>query len=142
MFARYILPFHKDYSDASSCHTPVSSKPPSRSSSAEDLDHVLEERELTHKDLKKTIEKRDGVCLFCWNRKPLKGCHIIAQRMAYDEPSLQLRAGLIQKHQIENGLLLCGNCYDEFDQLQRYVDVVDDKLVVKVVNYSIIPNDD
>ena len=31
MFARYILPFHKDYSDSSSCHTPLSSNPPSRS---------------------------------------------------------------------------------------------------------------
>ena len=145
MFAHYILPFHKDYSDTSTCHTPVSSNPPSRSNSAEDLDYVPEERELTHKDLKKAVEKRDGVCLFCWNRKPLKGCHIIAQKnipMAYDEPSLLLRAGLTQKHQVQNGLLLCGNCHDEFDQLQRYVDVVDDKLVVKVVNYSVLRNDD
>ncbi|KAI8891586.1 hypothetical protein BC833DRAFT_626700 [Globomyces pollinis-pini] len=37
MFARYILPFHKDYSDSSSCHTPLSSNPPSRSNSAEDF---------------------------------------------------------------------------------------------------------
>ena len=67
MFAHYILPFHKDYSDTSTCHTPLSSNPPSRSNSAEDLDYVPEERELTHKDLKKAVEKRDGVCLFCWN---------------------------------------------------------------------------
>jgi hypothetical protein len=33
-------------------------------------------------------------------------------------------------------------CRGEFDQLQRYVDVVDDKLVVKVVNYSVLGNDD
>ena len=145
MFARYIIPFHKDYSDSSSCHTPLSSNPPSRSNSAEDLDYVPEERELTHKDLKKAVEKRDSVCLFCWNRKPLKGCHIIAQKnipMVYDEPSLLLRACLTQKHQVQNGLLLCGNCHDEFDQLQRYVDVVDDKLVVKVVNHSVLGNDD
>jgi hypothetical protein len=152
MFARYILPFHKDYSDSSSCHTPLTSNPPSRSNSAEDLDYVPEEmdyvpeeRELAHKDLKKAVEKRDGVCLFCWNRKPLKGCHIIAQKnipMVYEEPSLLLRAGLTQKHQVQNGLLLCGNCHDEFDQLQRYVDVVDGKLVVKVVNISVLGNDD
>ena len=145
MFAHYILPFHKDYSGTSTCHTPLSSNPPSRSNSAEDLDYVPEERELTHKELKKAVEKRDSVCLFCWNRKPLKGCHIIAQKkipMAYDEPSLLLRAGLTQKHQVQNGLLLCGNCHDEFDQLQRYVDEVEDKLVVKVVNYSVLGNDE
>jgi hypothetical protein len=109
------------------------------------LDYVPEEKELTHKDLKKAVKKRDSVCLFCWNRKPLKGCHIIAQKnipMVYDEPSLLLRACLTQKHQVQNGLLLCGNCHDEFDQLQRYVDVVDDKLVVKVVNHSVLGNDD
>ena len=145
MFAHYILPFHKDYSDAPSCHTPASSNPPSRSNSAEDLDYVPEERELTHKDLKKAVEKRDGVCLFCWNRKPLKGCHIIAEKnipMVHDEPSLLLRAGLTQKHQVQNGFLLCKVCHGEFDQLKRYVDVVDDKLVVKVVNYSVLGNGD
>ena len=145
MFAHYILPFHKDYSDTSTCHTPLSSNPPSRSNSAEDLDYVPEERELTHKDLKKAVEKRDGVCLFCWGNKQLEATHIIAQKnipMAYDEPSLLLRASLTQKHQVQNGLLLCGNCHDEFDQLQRYVDVVDDKLVVKVVNYSVLRNDE
>ncbi len=80
MFARYILPFHKDYSDSSSCHTPASSNPPSRSNSAEDLDYVPEERELTQKDLKKAVEKRDGVCLFCWGRLECQGAHIIAQK--------------------------------------------------------------
>jgi hypothetical protein len=69
MFAHYILPFHKDYSDTSTCHTQLSSNPPSRSNSADDLDYVPEERELTHKDLKKAVEKRDGVCLFCWGNK-------------------------------------------------------------------------
>jgi hypothetical protein len=111
----------------------------------EDLDYVPEERELTHKDLKKAVEKRDGVCLFCWGRLSLEGAHIIAQKnisMVYDEPSLLLRAGLTQKHQVQNGVLLCKVCHDQFDQLQRYVDVVDDKLVVKVVNYSVLGNDD
>lgn len=137
MFAHYILPFHKDNSDTSTCHTPVSSYPPSRSNSAEDLDYVSEERELTHKDLKNAVEKRDGVCMFCWGRLSLEGAHIIAEKnisMVYDEPSLLLRAGLTQKHQVQNGVLLCKVCHDQFDQLQRYVDVVDDKLVVKVVN--------
>ena len=145
MFAHYILPFHKDYSDTSTCHTPLSSNPSSRSNSAEDLDYAPEERELTHKDLKKAVEKRDGVCLFCWGNKQLEAAHIIAQKnipMAYDEPSLLLRAGLTQKHQVQNGFLLCKVCHGEFDQLKRYVDVVDDKLVVKVVNYSVLRNDE
>ncbi|KAJ2990896.1 hypothetical protein HDV02_004076, partial [Globomyces sp. JEL0801] len=142
MFARYILPFHKDYSDSSSCHTPLSSNPPSRSNSAEDLDYVPEEMELTHKDLKKAVEKRDGVCLFCWDKEEGQGAHIIAQKnigMAY--PSLLARAGLTQKHQVQNGLLLCIKCHSNFDKLKRYVDAVDDKLVVKVVNYSVLGND-
>ena len=145
MFARYIIPFHKDYSDSSSCHTPLSSNPPSRSNSAEDLDYVPEERELTHKDLKKAVEKRDGVCLFCWDKRQCHGAHIIAQKnipVAYDEPSLLARAGLTQKHQVQNGLLLCIKCHSNFDKLKRYVDVVDDKLVVKVVNHSVLGNDD
>ena len=120
MFAHYILPFHKDYCDTSTCHTPLSSNPPSRSNSAEDLDYVPEERELTHKDLKKAVEKRDSVCLFCWGRLSLEGAHIIAQKnisMVYDEPSLLLRAGLTQKHQVQNGVLLCKVCHDQFDQM-------------------------
>ena len=145
MFARYILPFHKDYSDSSSCHTPLSSNPPSRSNSAEDLDYVPEERELTHKDLKKAVEKRDGVCLFCWDKLQCHEAHIIAQKnipVAYGEPSVLAGAGLEQKHQVQNGMLLCIKCHGEFDQLKRYVDVVDDKLVVKVVNYSVLRNDE
>ena len=115
----------------------LSSRTPSRSNSTEDLDYVPEEKELVHNDLKKAVARRDGVCLFCWNRKPLKGSHIIAQKnvsMAYDQASLFIRAGITQKHQVQNGLLLCGNCHDEFDLLKRYVDFIDDKLVVKVVD--------
>jgi hypothetical protein len=145
MFDYYIRPFHKSYTDSESCHTPtISSRNPSRSNSTEDLDYVPEEKELLHKDLKKAVLKRDIVCLFCWSRKPLKGSHIIAQKnipMAYDETCLFIRAGITQKHQVQNGLLLCGNCHDEFDILKRYVDVVDDKLVVKVVNETNDEND-
>ena len=56
LFAYYILPFHKDYSDSSTCHTPLSSNPASISNSVENLDYLPEERELTHKDLKKAVE--------------------------------------------------------------------------------------
>jgi HNH endonuclease len=147
MFEYYIRPFHKSYNtDSESCHTPstVSSRTPSRSNSVDDLHYVPELNELLHKDLKKAVVKRDVVCLFCWNRKPLKGSHIIAQKnvsMAYNETSLFIRAGITQKHEVQNGLLLCGNCHDEFDLLKRYVDFIDDKLVVKVVNETNDEND-
>jgi hypothetical protein len=100
-------------------------------------DHDYQTKELKHKDLKDAVEKRDGVCLFCWNKLECEGAYIIAQRniqIAYDERNILTRAGLSQKHQINNGLLLCQICHSEFDKLKQYVDVVDDKLVVKVVN--------
>jgi hypothetical protein len=140
MFDYYIRPFHKCYNtDSESCHTPstVSSRTPSRSNSTEDFDYVPEEKELVHKDLKKAVAKRDVVCLFCWDKLECEGAHIIAQKnisMTYDESSLLQQAGLTQKHQVQNGLLLCNKCHSQFDKLKRYVDVVDDKLVVKVVN--------
>jgi hypothetical protein len=67
----------------------------------------------------------------------------IAQKnipILYVETSLLLRAGLTQKHQVQNGLLFCLGCHDKFDKLKRYVDVVDDKLVVKVVNQTNDPS--
>ncbi|OAJ39574.1 hypothetical protein BDEG_23407 [Batrachochytrium dendrobatidis JEL423] len=118
-------------------HTPVSSNPTSRTNSADDLDYVAKVSELQHKDLNKAVEKRDRVCLFCWNKLSLQGAHIISQKnigMAYNEPSILLRSGLTQKHQIQNGLLLCIKCHSQFGKLRRYVDVVDDKLVIKVIN--------
>jgi hypothetical protein len=123
--------------DSSSCHTPASSRPPSRANSVDNVQYVTEEKELSHKSSKEAVEKRDGVCLFCWNTLSLEGAHIIAQKnvpMAYEETSIMVRAGLSQKHQVQNGLLLCKICHDQFDKLKLYVDVYDDKLVVKVVN--------
>ena len=149
MFDCYIRPFHKSYNtDSECCHTPstVSSRTPSKSNSTEDLDYVLpEEKELVHKDLKKAVAGRDLVCLFCWDKLECEGAHIIAQKnipMASDESSLLQRAGLTQKHQVQNGLLLCKICHSQFDKLKRYVDFIDDKLVVKVVNESNETNSD
>ena len=140
MFDYYIRPFHKSYNkDSESCHTPFTllSMTISRTDSKEDLDYVPEEKELFHEDLKKAVVKRDVVCLFCWGKWGCEGAHIIAQKnvsTAYDESSVLQRAGLTLKHQVQNGLLLCQICHGQFDKLKRYVDVFDDKLVVKVVN--------
>jgi hypothetical protein len=139
MFDWYIMPFHKSYNE-NSCHTPskVSSRSNSRPSSAkQEEDQDYQPKELKHKDLKDAVEKRDGVCLFCWDKLECEGAHIIAQKniqIAYDERNILTRAGLFDKHLVQNGLLLCNKCHSQFDKLKRYVDVVDDKLVVKVVN--------
>ncbi|KAK5664614.1 hypothetical protein QVD99_006296 [Batrachochytrium dendrobatidis] len=58
MFGYYILPFHKDYNDSSSWHTPVSSNPTSRTNSADDLDYAAKVSEIQHKYLKNAVEKR------------------------------------------------------------------------------------
>jgi hypothetical protein len=49
-------------------------------------------------------------------------------------------AGIHSINQAQNGLLLCPNCYASFDKLNHYIDYVDKKLVVKVVNYSNDPS--
>jgi hypothetical protein len=138
MFDWYIMPFHKSFNE-NSCRTPskVSSRSNSRPSSAKEEDQDYLPKELSHKDLKEAVEKRDGVCLFCWDKLECEGAHIIAQKtipIAFDEQNILTRAGLPQKHLVQNGLLLCNKCHSQFDKLKRYVDVVEDKLVVKVVN--------
>ena len=147
MFDYYVRPFHKSYTSSESSRTSPanSSSKSSRNNSVDDLDYVPEEKELSHDHFKRAVAKRDVVCLFCWNTLECEGAHLIAQKnipMACDEDSLLVRAGLKQKHQVQNGLLLCSNCHGQFDKLKRYVDVVDDKLVIKIVNDSIHPNDD
>jgi hypothetical protein len=137
MFDFYIRPFHMSYiKDSERCYTPINDSP-SRSNSVEELENVPEEKEFKHTDLKNALLSRDGVCLFCWNSLECEAAHIIAQKnspIAYDESSLFFRAGLTQKHQIQNGLLLCVICHRRFDKLKQYVDVVEEKMVIKIVN--------
>jgi hypothetical protein len=140
MYQFYIFPFKQHNGTGKSepsCHTPQTTS--SHPSSVEDKDYIPEEEEklFTHKDLKKAVLKRDGVCLFCWDRIQCHVAHILAQKelpFPYDETALFARTGWKQKHQVQNGLLLCVKCHAEFDALKRYVDVVDDKFIVKVVN--------
>ncbi|KAI9332068.1 hypothetical protein BDR26DRAFT_824137, partial [Obelidium mucronatum] len=138
LFEYYITPFHKGYSNESECNTPIGSTAiSSRASSTEDLDYLPEDVVLTHASFKKAVTKRDGGCLFCWGRAAVEGCHIITQKnevMEDDELALFQRAGMKQKHQVQNGLLLCKVCHDLFDNLKLYVDVAGEQLVLKVVN--------
>ena len=140
MYDFHIKVFKQHNGTGSSCHTPSSggasssSASSSRNNSVEDMEY---EKILEHTDLKKAVKKRDVVCLFCWDKIQCEAAHIVAQKevpFPYSEPTLFERTGLEQKHQVQNGLLLCVKCHREFDALKRYVDVVDDKLVVKVVN--------
>ena len=149
MYQFYIFPFKQHNGTGKSepsCHTPqTTSSHPSRQNSVDDLDYIPEEeeKELTHKDLKKAVLKRDGVCLFCWNTLQLHVAHILAQKnvpFKFDETALFERTGLKQKHQVQNGLLLCSICHGEFDALKRYIYVVDDKMMVRVVNGTIDAN--
>ena len=148
MYLFYISPFKGHRDPHGSCHTPqTTSVHSSKQNSFENLDYVPEEAEkkLTHKNLKNAVLKRDGVCLFCWCRIQSEGAHIMNPMdspFQIDEPSLFQRTGLKQKHQVQNGLLLCANCHVLLDRLKRYIDVVDDKLVIKIVNQTNDPIDE
>lgn len=147
MFGYYIMPFHKDYNDSSSCHTPVNvpSNPSSKSNSAEDLTCGPGEKEPTHSRFRTALRKRDGVCLFCWEPEEVEAAHLIAQKnvnFAYEERPILQRAGLSHKHLVQNGMWLCRICHSRFHKLKRYVDVVDDKVVLKVVNETNDPSSD
>ncbi len=94
---------------------------------------------------RENLDNRDGACLFCWGTKELEACHIIARKsilISTDVSSTLKRCGLERKNQIQNGFRLCMVCHGEFNELKRYVDVVDDRLVLKVVNESDDPKSD
>jgi hypothetical protein len=123
----------------SNCHTPSSSRPPSRSNSVHEINDIRIQ-ELSHSQFKKSVGKRDCVCLFCWDNLECHAAHIVAQKVNpfdYDEQSIFQRVGLDSKHQVQNGMLLCSKCHGQFDKLKRYVDVVEEngdvKYVLKIV---------
>ncbi|KAJ3238594.1 hypothetical protein HDU81_007514 [Chytriomyces hyalinus] len=51
------------------------------------------------------------------------------------------KAGLQSVYQVQNRVLLCAVCRGEFSALRRYIDVVDGRLVAKVVNLTSDAND-
>ncbi|KAJ3411221.1 hypothetical protein HDV05_002565, partial [Chytridiales sp. JEL 0842] len=103
------------------------------------------QKEPSQSDLRSAVSARDGVCLFCWGHKSLQACHIIAQKRvvlaATTDIALLQAADLTHLHQVQNGLLLCAVCHDEFDKLQMYVDVVSGKMAVKLINRTNDAND-
>ena len=142
VFEVTIAPFHKNPGSSRSTTTKAS-----KSIKPAD-DAAYEPNEPSHESLKRALLNRDRVCLFCWHNDDddLQASHIIAQKtfafISGEQPLLK-EAGLL-KHQVQNGLLLCIGCHNRFDCLKHYVDVdtVSGKLVLRVVNYSVLKNDD
>ena len=94
-------------------------------------------KESEHIEFRDKILSRDKLCLFCWESDVdvLYNTHIIKYiPMAYESMSILTKAGLNDEHQGQNGILLCITCHHRFDYLFNYIDVVDDKFVVKVVH--------
>ncbi|KAI8820046.1 hypothetical protein BJ741DRAFT_683481 [Chytriomyces cf. hyalinus JEL632] len=52
------------------------------------------------------------------------------------------RAGMRSVFQVQNGVLLCVNCHRSFDALMQYIDVVDSRLIAKIVNRTNDLNDE
>jgi hypothetical protein len=130
LFEFYIGPFHDYFISQPRCRTPLAL---SSSSDGSKIYHIV--KELSHSHLRKQLLKRDGGCLFCWQRHQRRGVHVVTHS---DDlaggPSLFDQTGIAQMHSVQNGLLLCGNCRYAFSSLSKYVDIVDQKMVVKVVN--------
>ena len=101
---------------------------------------------LNKNQFKESLLERDQVCLFCWHSRILHGAHIIAHQQNSLIPAhvkkIMAAAGIRDKNQVQNGLLLCIGCLISFDRLQIYLDVVEEKLVVKVVNYTNDPTNE
>ncbi|KAJ3373495.1 hypothetical protein HDU91_006896 [Kappamyces sp. JEL0680] len=101
--------------------------------------------EREHAGLKRALVERDRVCVFCWREFDLHAAHIVAQTNLLFEPAGPLlfqQMGIDHRHRVQNGLLLCVMCFEHFEKLRYYVDDVDGKLVVRVVNRARAPDDD
>ena len=88
--------------------------------------------------LAKTLEKRDGGCLFCWNPEYPQFAHILAQKNRFlgNIGTLLERIGISDINAVQNGLSLCLNCHNLFNRLQVYVEADQDRLLVKFVNQT------
>ncbi|KAI8835275.1 hypothetical protein BJ741DRAFT_534065, partial [Chytriomyces cf. hyalinus JEL632] len=129
MYDQHIGPF-KQYGPAGSlCATPYDSASSIGSSSPSITS------EADHTNFKAALVDRNAVCLFCWTTQFLHAAHIVAESTAVSNDLLSL-VGLESTYQGQFRLLFCSHCYPALDALQRYVDVVNGKLVVKVVNHD------
>ncbi|KAJ3263772.1 hypothetical protein HDU77_010050 [Chytriomyces hyalinus] len=142
LYAGFIQPFKqhgtRGSSNASphgsSGSTPIGSSTPIRSNATDP----------THSNFSTALRKRDVKCLICWDDEGINAAHLIAQKSSIPlviEKLLE-RAGMRSVFQVQNGVLLCATCHILFDALKRYIDVVDGRLIAKIVNTTNDPNDE
>ncbi|TPX44061.1 hypothetical protein CcCBS67573_g10430 [Chytriomyces confervae] len=96
-----------------------------------------------HSNFSTALRKWDLVCLICWGSQATDAAHLIAQKSSIPlviEKLLE-RAGMWSVFQVQNGVLLCARCHILFDALEQYIDVVDGRLIAKIVNRTNDPND-
>ncbi|KAI8827906.1 hypothetical protein BJ741DRAFT_628342 [Chytriomyces cf. hyalinus JEL632] len=142
LYSRFIYPF-KQIGTGSSNSTPHESLPSTPGGSSTALaSNALNPGQ---GNFRSALLKRDKVCLFCWGHLELDAAHLIAQKggvpVTLVVQDLLDRAGLDNIYRIQNGVLLCKVCHGQFDKLRRYIDVVDGRLVARVVNLT-HPNPD
>ncbi|TPX43865.1 hypothetical protein CcCBS67573_g10437 [Chytriomyces confervae] len=141
LYARFIQPFTQHDTSGSSnasSHgslgsTPNGSSTPIKSNATDP----------THSNFSTALRKRDVVCLICWGSQATDAAHLIAQKSSIPlviEKLLE-RAGMRSVFQVQNGVLLCARCHILFDALEQYIDVVDGRLIAKIVNRTNDPND-
>ncbi|KAI8827632.1 hypothetical protein BJ741DRAFT_629401 [Chytriomyces cf. hyalinus JEL632] len=142
LYSRFIHPF-RQISAESSSSTPLESPPSTPGGSSTAFESNASNP--GQGNFRSALLKRDKVCLFCWGHLELDAAHLIAQKggvaVTLVVQDLLDRAGLDNIYRVQNGVLLCKVCHGQFDKLRRYIDVVDGRLVAKVVNLT-HPNPD
>ncbi|KAJ3330294.1 hypothetical protein HDU76_006011 [Blyttiomyces sp. JEL0837] len=151
--ARFITPLMQHSGSTGGTPTPHESPLPSLTTnvrgslagqlsahSALDLNLPTEASNLTHANFQKALHERDKVCLFCWGEEALHPAHLISQKK-FDSFELIIRdllgrAGMDSVYRVQNGVLLCAVCHSRFDNLKRYIDVVDGRYIAKVINVN------
>ncbi|KAI8839207.1 hypothetical protein BJ741DRAFT_680208 [Chytriomyces cf. hyalinus JEL632] len=137
LYNRFIYPF-KQYSQGSSHSTPHESCPSTPGGSSTAFESNASNP--GPGNFRSALLKRDKVCLFCWGHLGLDAAHLIAQKGGVAVAALIQnhlhQAGLDSIYRVQNGVLLCKVCHGEFDNLRRYFDVEDGRLVAKVVNLT------
>ncbi|KAJ3221010.1 hypothetical protein HDU81_010970 [Chytriomyces hyalinus] len=151
LFSQFIEPFKQE----DRCVRWSSSMAPSRcgsnsgSSTPEESRTALElnAENPTHSSFEVALHERDKVCWFCWGPMALDTTLLIPRAPSTSTLlnrgylALLNRAGLVSEYQVQNGVLLCISCHQEFECLRRYFDVVDGHLVAKIVNMTNDPED-
>ena len=132
---KYVGPFYRNYRIPSS-RQPSAESISSSSSSVEqskrvaalkDADKISKDSSISSKQKRfsRQVGDRDKCCCFCWRETSLEAAHIVAQKnihMEHDTDSILIRSELESLYDVRNGICLCKNCHDDFDQLVAYIE--------------------